>query len=230
MKKIISLLMISFFIAQTAMGEVTTGQMMSGSADTQKEFNEKIRTWRGVVYVGMPEDELRKIFQDKDRVDIPHKILDKEWLVYHDWTSRNRNDVITFYIEEGRVVKWSRKYEHAPENKGSFYEFNGNEVIKNWFFPTGASRWDGSKVNLLDWNKLTHVQKLMFIKEYVQLLNDLFDANVSVDIDKYILGMDFYTYNCPGKCSEVGATEALDQLLISDGKARAIPLETEQIG
>jgi hypothetical protein len=179
----------------------------------------KIITKLGTVYVGMSEDELYKIFQANDRVLMPQSILNRGWLVFNDWTSPERGDVITFHIEDGKVTEWERRYDPTPANKGSGYEYNGNEIINRWFFPPGNPRWAGSKINLLEWNRLTRIQKVMFIKEHVEYLNIKFNSRISVDIDKYILGMNFYNDNCSGECVDIPADKALNQLLVADGKA-----------
>jgi len=193
------------------------------SASMLQEVGGELITPRGKVYVGMAEENLYDIFQEHDRILIPHAILSKEWHVFRDFTSKNPNDTVTFYIDAGKVTGWKRGYASAPENKGSKYEYDNNEHIDVWFFPKGKARWDGSKVNLLDWNKLARVQKVMFILEYIKELNSKYKTGITVDVDKYILGMDYFNDNCPEACRNIAAGDAVNNLLISDGKAKEEP-------
>ena len=189
-----------------------------GMANTDKD--DKIVTKMGTVYVGMPKDELYKIFQVKDQLIIPHKILDKGWIVFRDWTTKKPNAVITFYLKDDKVMGWEKRFNPAPANKGSIYEYKRNEKIYKWFFPADKARWDGSKLNLLDWNKLKKNQKVMFILEYVSEINRQFGTHVSVDVEKYIIGIDYYSDNCPELCKGVPSGDAINDMLISEGKAR----------
>ena len=218
--KTIMILALFLSVALPAMaGDMATIPLTTPDKDHATTRDSKITTKLGTVYVGMPEEDLYKIFQPKDRVLMPQTILEREWLVFEDWTSPEKGDVITFHIEDGKVTEWERHYNPAPANRGSPYEYDGNEIITRWFFPPEGARWNGSKVNLLEWNRLTRLQKVMFIKEHVAQLNAEFKTRISVDIDKYILGMNFYNDNCPGECVSIPAEKALNQLLVTDGKA-----------
>lgn len=196
---------------------ISINTLLAEEPSAKKE--DMIVTRLGTVYVGMPEDKLYTIFQKKDQVLIPHRILSKEWIVFHDWP-RKSNDVITFYLKDGKVTGWERRYNPAPANKGSIYEYSHRENIYKWFFPAGRARWDGSKLNLLDWNKLKKVQKVMFILEYISEINKQFGTHVSVNVEKYIIGMDHYADNCPEACKRIPAGDAINEMLISDGKAK----------
>ena len=189
-------------------------------SSTLQEVGGELVTPRGNIHVGMPQEKLYDIFQEQDRILIPHAILDKEWHVFRDFTSKNPNDTVTFYIDAGKVTGWKLGYASAPENIGSKYEYNNNERIDVWFFPKEKARWDGAKVSLLDWNKLTRAQKVTFIVEYIKQMNSQYKSNIVVDIDKYILGMDYFNDNCPQACINIAAGDAINNLLISDGKAK----------
>ncbi len=207
-KIIVGLFLLIFTVAATAF-----------AAESSNESKELV-TPRGNVSVGMSEEKLYNIFQEQDRILIPHSILGNEWHVFRDFRSKNPNDTITFYINDGKVTGWKMGYAPSPGNKGSRYEYNNNEHIDVWFFPGEKAKWDGSKVNLLDWNKLTKAQKVLFITEYIRQFNKLNDTGISVDIDRYILAMDYLNDNCPEACKSIPAGDAIDNLLISDGKAK----------
>ena len=185
-----------------------------------QETGGELVTPRGNVYVGMPTAKLYDIFQEQDRILIPHAILSKEWHVFRDFTSKNKNDAVTFYIDADKVTGWKRSYAPAAANKGSKYEYTNSEHIDVWFFPLDKAKWDGSKLNLLEWNLLVRAQKVMFIIEYMKQFNAQYHTNINVDIDRYILGMDYFTDNCPESCISISAGEAINNLLISDGKAK----------
>jgi hypothetical protein len=190
------------------------------SVSALQEVGGELVTPRGNIRIGMPEDRLYEIFREQDRILIPSAILGKEWHVFRDFTSKNRNDTVSISIDAGEVTGWKRGYASSPENKGSKYEYNHDENIDVWFFPADKARWDGSKVNLLDWNKLTRAQKVTFIIEYIKEINRLYKTDITVDIDKYILGMDYFNDNCPASCRSIAAGDAINNLLISDGKAK----------
>ena len=119
-------------------------------------------------------------------------------------------------------------YAPAAMNKGSKYEYSGNEHIDAWFFPSDKAKWDGSKLNLLEWNNLTKSQKVMFITEYLKQFNAQYHTKITVDMDRYIIGMDYFNDNCPQACINISAGDAINNLLISDGKAREAAPEGKQ--
>ena len=192
------------------------------SSSLLQEAGGKLVTPRGDVYPGLSEEKLYDIFQEQDLILTPQAILSKEWLFFRDFTSKNKNDTVTFYIDAGKITGWNIGYSPTPGNKGSKYEYN-NELIDVWFFPKGKAKWDGSKVSLLDWNKLTRVQKVMFILEYLKQMNGKYKSGITVDVDKYILGMNYYNDNCTEICRDMAAGDAINNLLISDSKASEAP-------
>lgn len=185
----------------------------------EERSNEELVTPRGNVYVGMDLDKLYEVFQEKDRILIPEAVLKRECHVFRDLASGNPNDTITFFVSSGKVTGWHKGYVASCQNKDSIYEYDNNSHIDIWFFPQDKARWDGAKVNLLDWNKLNQAQKIMFITEYIKQLNLQHDTAINVDIDKYILGMNYYSSNCPEECENIPASGAVNNLLVSDGKA-----------
>lgn len=186
-----------------------------------QETSGKLTTPRGNIYVGMDAGKLYDVFQSKDLILTPEAVLNKECHVFRDWTSNNPNDTITFFVNSGKVTGWYKGYVAACQNKGSKYEYEyGNKTpISVWFFPKNKAKWDGAEVNLLDWNKLTQAQKIMFITEYIKQLNLQYNTSVDIDVDKYIIGMNYYSSNCPKECENISASGAINNLLVSDGKA-----------
>jgi hypothetical protein len=182
------------------------------------EQEREMMTPRGRVYVGMSKEELYQVYQKGDRIMVPQRLVDKEWIVYKDWMSNNPSDVITFYLQNGVVAGWKKAYDIVPVNKDSDYEYNQDERVDTWFFPSDKARWNGKDMTILDWPRLVRAQKVMFIKEYIDELNKARGSDVSVDIDKYILAMEHYSNNSPKSASAVLATEDLDKLLINDEK------------
>ena len=206
--------------ALVVFSSMAVSSLLAEEVAIQKE--DKIETSRGTVYVGMSEDKLGAVFQANNRLLVPHNLLHEGWLVFTYWPSGRPNDVITFYLKNGKVTGWERRYNPTPVNEGSAYQYNSDEKIDKWFFPAPSSRWDGASLSLLNWNELKKSQKVMFITEYIGGLNKQFDKNISVDVDKYIIGMDYYADHCSTNCERIMATLAVNDLLISDGKASSI--------
>lgn len=225
MNKLIILLVLLFFAAPAFSEEPASASAGATGASALQEVGGELVTPRGNVRVGMKEENLYNIFQEQDRILIPQIILSKESHVFRDFTSKNRNDTVTFYINAGEVTGWKRGYASSPENKGSEYEYNNDERVDIWFFPKEKAKWDGSRVSLLDWHKLSRGQKVMFILEYIKQVNKEYNTNISVEVDKYILGMDYFNDNCPASCSAISASDAVNNLLISDGKAKEAPAD-----
>jgi hypothetical protein len=188
-----------------------------------QERSIELVTPRGTIYVGMSKENVEDILQEWNRKFAPNSVLNKGWLIYRDITSNNPNDTITIYTTSGKVTGWDRSYVPSPENKGSKYEYKEGEYIYVWFFPKEKARWDGGELDILDWNKLLRLQKVMFLTEYVKQLNEEHGTSISIDINKYILAMDFYASNFPEAGKGVAATSGVNSLLISDGKARPLP-------
>ncbi|MCX5678772.1 MAG: hypothetical protein NTY76_06665 [Candidatus Omnitrophica bacterium] len=192
-------------------------------SSASQEKSAELVTPRGTIYVGMKKEDLEDILQEWNRKFAPNYVLNKGWLIYRDITSNNPNDTITIYTTSGKVTGWDRSYVPSPENKGSKYEYREGERIDVWFFPKEKSRWNGYELNILDWNKLIRLQKVMFLLEYVKQLNEEYKTDISVDINKYILAMDFYASNFPEAGKGVAAVSGVNSLLISDGKAKPLP-------
>lgn len=228
MKKIILFVIIaSISAALLFAGRAPAGVEFYNSDSSTQDKSKNILTPHGTVYAGMPVDKLYDIYQEKDRILIPHSILGNEWHVFRDVFSNNSNNTIIFYVQDGRVIGWSKQYASEPFNKGSPYEYRHNEYIKTWFFPKKEARWDGTTVSILDWHKLTRGQKIMFIIEYVKEVNKKFKSDVSVNVDKYILGMDYYADVSTKENKNVPAAYAINNLLINEGQAKEEPSQVK---
>jgi len=223
MKRMTISLTLSIISILLSVSFASVSMAQSAANVSEEEHKKDIITKLGTVHIGMTEAELYQIFQENDRILIPKRMLDKEWHVFRDWTSKNPNDVITFYLKNGRVIWWEKQYNPSPANKGSAYEYKPGEKIDKWFFPPSKARWDGSKLKLLDWHKLVRAQKVTFILEYIKQVNETFGSNISVDVDRYILGIDYDADIAIRSWDNVLVAEAVNELLISEGKAKPKP-------
>ena len=210
-----------FFAVRIAFSEDLLGAANNKKTTSAlREVNGELVTPRGNIHVGTSKDKLYDIFHEQDRILVPQAALGKECHVFRDWTSKNPNDTVTFFVNADKVTGWHIGYVASCQNKDSKYEYDNNSPVGVWFFPKDKARWDGTKVGILDWNKFTQAQKVMFIKEYVEQMNLKYKTNITVNIDKYILGMNYFCDNCIEYCKKIPAGDAVNNLLISDGKAK----------
>ena len=166
----------------------------------------------------MPKYALYKIFQNQDRI-FSHKIPGGEWIVFRNWTSANpKTDVITFYLADGLVAGWKDAFIPAPTNKGSIYEYKAGDSIKEWFFPSGKSRWDGVDMSMQEWNMLTDTQKVIFLSEYMKEVDREKLAHISIDTSKYLLAINYYADTCSTAYISKKITDVIRSLLVSEGK------------
>ena len=185
--------------------------------------DEEIVTKLGTVKAGMTKDALYKIFQNQDRV-FSHKILGGEWIVFRNWTSANpKTDVITFYLSDGLVTGWKDSFVPAPTNKGSIYEYKPDENIKEYFFPSGKSRWDGADMSMQEWNMLTDTQKVVFLAEYMKEVDKEKLTHISIDTSKYLLAINYYADTCSTAYISKKITDVIRSLLVSEGKIEGGP-------
>ena len=82
-----------------------------GQVGTTIEFGEeqkKLATELGLVYEGMPKEDLYKTgFTEYLQKDYRREGND-EWITFSDWTTNERGDLITFRLKDGKVVDWER--------------------------------------------------------------------------------------------------------------------------
>jgi len=59
-------------------------------------------------------------------------------------------------------------FDPFPLNRGTIYEYTEENTPDTCFFPIDKARWDGYKVTIGDWKKLTDYQKFCFVSEGVE--------------------------------------------------------------
>ncbi|GEM_PF-2436536 len=189
--------------------------------DVSKDSQDEIVTSLGTLRIGTSKEDLYKVFQEKDRIAIPHKLLNEEWVIFYDITTPDPNDTITFYLKSAQVVGWKRGYNPSPKNEGSPYEYNKDEKLDKWFFPKGESRWDGTMLTAIEWNMLLDAQKVVFLKEYDKELARETGVDPDIDINKYILALNHYSDTCSDTCFMVKVTNIIKELLESERELAA---------
>ena len=60
----------------------------------------------GIVYAGMPKEDLPKAGYTEYLQVGYKKFKNKEWITYRDWITPKRGDTVTFYLEDGIVRGW----------------------------------------------------------------------------------------------------------------------------
>jgi hypothetical protein len=188
------------------------------AAEPETGAEKEIKTKFGAIKVNSTRDDMYVAFPESERLHIPHKILDEEWVVFRNINSDNPHDVITFYLKNGRVRDWKENYNPTPKNEGSPYEFHEGEKIEKWFFPAGEAKWNGDRLTMIEWNVLTESQKVMFLTEYQNELKKEYGPNISIDMAKFILAMNYYADTCPSNCFAKPATDIVKELLVRDGQ------------
>lgn len=63
----------------------------------------------GVVYVGMPKEDLAKAGYTEYLHKGSHKDGAEEWVTFNNWMTKERGDTVIFYIKDGRVKGWKEK-------------------------------------------------------------------------------------------------------------------------
>lgn len=71
-----------------------------------REDAEKLATAMGVVYVGMPKEELYKVYTNQKGY---YKEDNEEWISFSDWMTDESGDLISFYLKDGKVKGWKDK-------------------------------------------------------------------------------------------------------------------------
>lgn len=94
MKKLLPLL-IALFVSVTAVAQ-----------DTPKHVK-TLAPELGLVYKGMPKEDLYKVFTDLTRKDYRQE-GNEEWITFSDWTTEESGDLITFHLVDGKVEGWQR--------------------------------------------------------------------------------------------------------------------------
>lgn len=66
-------------------------------------------TEMGIVYVGMPKEDLAKVGFTEYSQKGYHKEGNEEWITFSDWMTEESGDLITFYLVDGKVKGWKEK-------------------------------------------------------------------------------------------------------------------------
>ena len=77
--------------------------------DTTTQASPKIVTELGVVYVGMPKEYLEKAGYTDLMQKGYRKEGDEEWITFLSWNTEESDDLVTFYIVDGKVKGWKEE-------------------------------------------------------------------------------------------------------------------------
>jgi len=153
----------------------------------------------GVFFKGMMKDELFEAYKGRYQLLCFQKIIDKERIILRDTSLRSIDNIITFELKNGRVTKWDTGYN--PDGPGN-------------------SKDTSNKIKLTDWHKLRRNQQISFLLKYLVEINKKFGTHITIDVDRYILAMDHYANLCNINSMAIPAAEAINTILIGEGKAR----------
>ena len=73
-----------------------------------KEEKAKLVPQLGIVYVGMPKEDLEKAGYDELTPKGYRKEGNEEWITYLNWANPEK-DTVTFYIVDGKVKGWKEQ-------------------------------------------------------------------------------------------------------------------------
>ncbi|MFH2138647.1 MAG: hypothetical protein ABII88_09080 [Candidatus Omnitrophota bacterium] len=100
-------------------------------------------------------------------------------------------------------------------NTGTIYECKDADIPEVCFFPVEKARWNGETLNSEDWDKLTEVQKTIFIDEYVSLLEKRYNTAIQIKTAEYFVAINgFILFN--DHPEPVLMTSVIDDLLNRD--------------
>jgi len=74
--------------------------------DATTQASPKMVTELGVVYVGMPKEDLEKIGFTEHSQKGYYKEGNEEWITFSNWVTEESGDLITFYLVDGKVKGW----------------------------------------------------------------------------------------------------------------------------
>ena len=103
-----------YLIPLTALAqqEVTFGvstEVSEKEADAPTQAKPNILTELGVVYVGMPKEYLAKAGYTELMQKGYRKEGNEEWITFLNWNTEEPDDLVTFYIVDGKVKGWKEK-------------------------------------------------------------------------------------------------------------------------
>jgi len=106
MKTLLLPILILFLINTPVFAQDATTQ---ASPQYSKEEKAEIVTALGVVYVGMPKEDLEKIGFTEHSQKWYYKEGSEEWITFSDWMTEESGDLITFYLVDGKVKGWKEE-------------------------------------------------------------------------------------------------------------------------
>lgn len=105
MKPLLLPILILFLINIPVFAQDATTQ---ASPQYSKDEKAEIATALGVVYVGMPKEDLEKAGFTEHSQKGYYKKGNEEWLTFSDWMTEESGDLITFYLVDGKVKGWKK--------------------------------------------------------------------------------------------------------------------------
>lgn len=66
-------------------------------------------TEMGVVYVGMPKEDLAKVGFTEHLQKAYYRKDNEEWITFSDWMTKESGDLITFYLVDEKVRGWKEE-------------------------------------------------------------------------------------------------------------------------
>lgn len=108
----ILLLILILFLSGCASTTVS-GAFGSGKPDVSTTIDipitlsqkKQLATDLGIVYVGMPKEDLYKVFTQLQQKGY-YKQGNEEWITFSNWTTKEPDDTVTFYLRDGKVKGW----------------------------------------------------------------------------------------------------------------------------
>lgn len=82
---------------------------MNPKEDTTTQANSKIISELAVVYVGMPKEYLEKAGYTELLQKGYRKEDNEGWITFLNWNTKEPDDLVTFYIVDGKVKSWKEE-------------------------------------------------------------------------------------------------------------------------
>ena len=98
------------------------------------------------------------------------------------------------------------------------YEYTPSNTPNLHFFPADKARWNGYEITPKEWKKLSHLQRNMFIREYIKELERKLIVAIDIDESKYAITLDGLVDSCQGECLNTPVVKVIKSLLIKEKK------------
>lgn len=112
MKSLILSILILFLLIGCGNIQSVSYDSTQGGLSTKLEFpatleqKKQLVTELGVVYVGMPKEDLEKVGFTKHLQKGYYRKGNQEWITFSNWVTEEPSDTITFYLVGGKVRGW----------------------------------------------------------------------------------------------------------------------------